>query len=139
VTDAGSRPRHPFTRRWPTLTGASAILGCSACASLGPRAVRWERTSYNFAIQATQDAQLLLNLVRLKYRDTPVFLELSSITSLYALEGAADAGTEFQKDTDLWKLGVSAKSTFALLTQLVALQSGEVTRLTPILTLPVGR
>lgn len=37
-------------------------------------------------------------------------------------------------DSDL-----SSKSTFALLTQLVALQSGEVTRLMPILTLPVGK
>lgn len=37
-------------------------------------------------------------------------------------------------DSDL-----SSKSTFALLTQLVVLQSGEISRLTPVLTLPVGK
>jgi hypothetical protein len=34
---------------------------------------------------------------------------------------------------------LSSKSTFTLLTQLVALQSGEVARLTPVLTLPVTK
>ncbi len=44
-------------------------------------------------------------------------------------------GTWFNiDDSDL-----SSKSTFALLTQVVALQSGEVSRLTPVLTLPVGK
>jgi hypothetical protein len=37
-------------------------------------------------------------------------------------------------DSDL-----SAKSTFSLLSHLLALQSGEVQRLLPVLTLPVGR
>jgi hypothetical protein len=35
----------------------------------------------NSAFQQTNDEQLLLNLVRLRYRDTPAFLEVSSISS----------------------------------------------------------
>lgn len=40
----------------------------------------------------------------------------------------------FIDDADL-----SSKATFSLLTHLLALQSGEVQRLVPLLTLPVGR
>ena len=36
---------------------------------------------YNHAIARTLDEQFLLNLVRLKYRDNPFFLEVSSVTT----------------------------------------------------------
>jgi len=109
VTDAGPACRRRLLHHWGALTSAVAILGCGGCASLGPRALRQERTDFNFAIQETQDTQLLLNLVRLRYRDTPVFLELSSITSQFTFEVGGEAGAELQKDADPWKLGVSAK------------------------------
>lgn len=75
-----------------TLTAALSFVTATGCKTLGPRAVKWERTPYNFAIQETQDAQLLLNLVRLKYRDTPVFLELSSIASQFSFGGGLANG-----------------------------------------------
>ena len=39
------------------------------------------RTAYNVAIQATNSKQMLLNLVRLRYSDSPLFLDVSSITT----------------------------------------------------------
>jgi hypothetical protein len=39
------------------------------------------RTAYNVAIQATNSKQMLLNLVRLRYADSPLFLDVSSITT----------------------------------------------------------
>jgi hypothetical protein len=71
-----------------------ADIGCSP---LGPKTIRLERTPYNLAIQETQDTQLLLNLVRLRYRDTPVFLELNGITSQVSFESGVDSGAEIQK------------------------------------------
>lgn len=41
------------------------------------------RTSYNVAAQNTTNQQLLLNLVRLRYSDTPYFLELNGITTQF--------------------------------------------------------
>lgn len=41
------------------------------------------RTSYNVAAQNTTNQELLLNLVRLRYSDTPYFLELNSITTQF--------------------------------------------------------
>lgn len=44
---------------------------------------RGGRTSYNIAAQNTTNQELLLNLVRLRYSDTPYFLELSNITTQF--------------------------------------------------------
>ncbi len=41
------------------------------------------RTSYNVAAQNTTNQELLLNLVRLRYADTPYFLELNGITTQF--------------------------------------------------------
>ncbi len=77
--------------------GPSAISTCRAaaasclvagllggCYQYGPGAVRAGRASYNEIINRTSNEQLLLNLVRLKYRDTPFFLEISSITTSFS-------------------------------------------------------
>ncbi len=58
-----------------------AVAGLSACATIGPRILEGERIDYNIAIQRSNDEQLLLNLVRLKYRGSPYFLEVNSVSS----------------------------------------------------------
>ena len=58
------------------------LAGCIA----GPTALRASRVAYNDAIQSTTDEQLLLNLVRLKYRDVPFFLEVSSVSTQFTFE-----------------------------------------------------
>jgi hypothetical protein len=71
---------------------------------------------------------------------TAVTRELMRVRSAAAPPARAAARVRYRggwfyiDDSDL-----SSKSTFALLTQLVALQSGEAARLTPVLTLPVGK
>ena len=51
------------------------------CLNLGPSTIDENRNSYNSIIQKTNDEQLLLNLVRLKYHETPFFLEIANVTS----------------------------------------------------------
>ncbi len=58
------------------------LAGCSA---MGPGALKQARFNYNLALQHSANEQLLLNLVRLRYRDNPVFLEISSISSQFSL------------------------------------------------------
>lgn len=67
------------------------VLLLAGCNTVGPRAVRTARGAYNEAIIQTWNEQLLLNLVRLRYRDTPFFLEVSSVSTQHVLEGAASA------------------------------------------------
>ena len=71
---------------------AVLLLTLSACNAAGPRAVRTARTAYNQAVVDTWNEQLLLNLVRLRYRDTPFFLEVSSVSTQYSLGASAVAG-----------------------------------------------
>ena len=75
------------------LGGAIALLG--GCATgLGPRAVRSERPDYNRQIVHSADAEMLLNLVRLRYNDTPLFLELDTVVTQYGLETSLSAGAQ---------------------------------------------
>lgn len=46
-------------------------------------------------IQKTNDEQLLLNLVRLKHRDTPLFLEITNVTSRFSFRANAKASAIF--------------------------------------------
>jgi hypothetical protein len=66
------------------------------CAKLGPTTLKSERSNYNLAVQRTNDEQLLLNLVRLKYRDTPFFMEVSSVASQFTLSTTANASATLQ-------------------------------------------
>ena len=54
---------------------------------LGPAAVRSTRMRYNESVRSTNDEQLLMNLVRLRYADTPVFIDLPNITSQFEISG----------------------------------------------------
>ncbi len=49
------------------------------------------RSAYNVEIQKTNAEEMLLNLVRLRYYDSPFFLEVSSITSQFTLKNLAVA------------------------------------------------
>ena len=53
----------------------AVLLGC---AGMG-RALETARGSYNEVLRDTADEQLLANLVRLRYRDRPFFLEVSAV------------------------------------------------------------
>jgi hypothetical protein len=59
----------------------AACAGLSGC--LGPKAVRYTRLRYNEVVRDTNDEQLLINIVRLRYADSPVFIDLPNITSQF--------------------------------------------------------
>ena len=78
------------------------------CAKLGPTTLKSERSNYNLAVQRTNDEQLLLNLARLKYRDTPFFMEVSSVATQFTLSTSANASTTLEKGVNgLFGLGGS--------------------------------
>lgn len=64
----------------------------SGCASIGPDSVQRDRIDYVEAISNSSKDQLLLNIVRLRYDDTPVFIDVSSVVSGYAIGGQVQAG-----------------------------------------------
>ena len=65
---------------------------CVACSSVGPSTVPKDQFDYNGAIAGASQQQLLLNLVRLRYSETPSFLKVSSVISQYTRAGNISAG-----------------------------------------------
>ena len=86
-----------------------AVFSVVGCAQHGPVSLKSGRSNYNLAIQKTNDEQLLLNLVRLKYRDNPFFMEVSNVASQFSLQkkGSITAQLEDMAN-DIFNLGASA-------------------------------
>src|SRR5262245_62779558 len=61
--------------------------GAGLCGCIGPKAVRYTRLRYNEVVRDTNDQQLLMNIVRLRYADSPVFIDLPNITSQFEMAG----------------------------------------------------
>jgi hypothetical protein len=64
-----------------TALAAALLVGCST----GPRALQETRLQYNEVVKATTEQQLLLNIVRLRYTDTPSSLSVANIAAQYEL------------------------------------------------------
>ena len=89
-----------FPARRPILPLASALLllglllvGCS----LGPRQLKGNRLGYNTSIQKSDNEELLLNLVRLRYMEVPCFMQVSSVTSSFEYSLALEAQAQWSK------------------------------------------
>lgn len=67
-------------------------LSASACSSLGPGRILPDRFDYNDAIARSSNEQMLLNIVRLRYEDVPVFLAVNSVLTQYVY--SANAGVQ---------------------------------------------
>jgi hypothetical protein len=67
----------------------ATLAGCFT--NYGPGTIPPARFNYNARIAQSWDEQLLLNLVRLRYRDTPFFLEVGTVLAQYQAVGHASA------------------------------------------------
>jgi hypothetical protein len=64
------------------------LAGLSGCASIGPGTVARDRFAYVTAISDSWKTQMLLNLVKLRYGDAPVFLDVASVINQYGIEAS---------------------------------------------------
>ncbi len=62
------------------------LLALNGCASIGPGTIGRDRLDYEQAVTESWKHQMLDNLVKLRYGDTPLFLDVASIINSYGLE-----------------------------------------------------
>jgi len=79
-----------FIKRLTLIILSLSLLALSGCASVGPRTVVYDRFDYTSALADSWKQQMLINMVKLRYGDAPVFLDVASIISGYTLETGAE-------------------------------------------------
>ena len=82
----------------------------AGCAGIGPPTVDRDRFDYVSAISESWKRQTLLNLLKTRYLDAPVFMDVASVISQYALEGEIELGFTWQ-DRNTQTLGGKGKYT----------------------------
>jgi len=87
----------------------------SACTNIGPQTIPRDRFDYNAAISDSWKEQTLLNIVKVRYADMPLFVDVASVVSGYTLESSVSVGAERNSEGgirgDLGRVGGSAKFT----------------------------
>ncbi len=97
-----------FIGRFLALAGiVYCLVGCT---QLGPGLVKAGRNDYNIVLQQTEDEELILNLVRVRYGDRPLFLDVNSVsTSFNWTQGTSAQGELFEnggKDLEVSNMSI---------------------------------
>ncbi len=86
--------------------GFTCLSGC-----LGPASLRGTRSHYNHAVRKTDNEELLLNLVRLRYEETIAFLPVSGLNAQFEFNLSGDFGESETKRTLLGRVGFADRPT----------------------------
>jgi len=70
----------------------AASVVAAGCTHIGPETVMVDRFDYSTAIADSWKQQTLLNIVKLRYMDLPVFVDVASIVSGYSLQTGVNIG-----------------------------------------------
>jgi len=71
------------------------LLIPTGCTAIGPHTVVRDRFDYTTAVSDSWKAQMLVNMVKLRYGDTPTFLEVTSVINQYSVEGQVAVGASW--------------------------------------------
>ena len=85
------------------LLGICATL--LACTSTGPRTLPRDRLDYSDAVANSWQRQMLLNVVKLRYGEMPMFLDVASVINQYTLEGGLSAMLSPEGDNEYFARG----------------------------------
>jgi hypothetical protein len=79
-------------RRFVIVLSLCVLLG--GCFRLGPTVLNEDQLGFSRALSESEKRQMLLNLVRLRYADMPIFLDATQVISGYQLQQNITGGVE---------------------------------------------
>ena len=71
-------------RKWSMLL--LAVFIWAGCRSIGPSTISRDRINYMTAVSDSLKTQMLLNLVKIRYGDMPLFMDVSSVINQYTID-----------------------------------------------------
>jgi hypothetical protein len=78
------------------LAGIGALL-LAGCAGTGPTSIARDRFDYVTSISDSWKRQMLLNLLKVRYSDAPVFMDIASVINSYELAGEVSLAGQIAK------------------------------------------
>jgi hypothetical protein len=87
------------------------LMLLTACTSIGPPSVARDRFDYTTSVADSWKRQMLINIVKIRYGDAPIFLDVASITNQYQLTTDLNASLSWQfppSGFNTQKVGVDA-------------------------------
>src|ERR1043166_7669636 len=88
------------------------LITLCGCISIGPGDVARDRFDYIQAISDSWKAQMLLNLVKLRYADAPVFLDVASVITQTGIQGTFGVSGSWWQNPFFSTAGVTAAGTY---------------------------
>ena len=79
----------PGSRCW--MPACVALLSLAGCVSVSPKHLTTDRMDYGQVVADSWKRQTLLNVVRLRYADAPMFLDVASIINSHTVGGSGSA------------------------------------------------
>ena len=81
------------------------------CKSIGPKKISHDRFDYSQALADSWKKLMLLNIIKLRYLDLPIFLDVGQMVSGYSLETTVNLGGSISSANKLGSLGAQGRYT----------------------------
>lgn len=92
-----------------------SVVAMTGCVSVGPRTIVRDRFDYSTTIAESWKQQTLLNIVKLRYMDLPIFLDVGQVVAGYTVESSGSLGAALTRgdtpDNDVTSVGGAVRYT----------------------------
>lgn len=104
-----------ITRRSPPAVACLCLvlIAVGGCRSIGPGTVPRDRADYSTALAESWKDMMLLNIVKTRYLDLPIFLDVGQVVAGYSLQSSVNVNGSFASMGKGNSLGLGAAGTFA--------------------------
>ncbi len=94
---------------WAGFLIVLSLPAWAGCVRVPPGRINADRIDFGQVIQESWKRQTLLNIVRMRYADAPMFLDVASVINSYSLGGSVSGGASLQKEpsADSFSLGAA--------------------------------